>query len=293
MKKKNHPERAGEMSTAADIWYRLRKNKAAMVGLTVIIIIILLAVFANLFADYNNDVIMTHADSRLQTPSAEHWFGTDAGGRDIFARVIYGARYSLVFGLGCTFIAMIIGGILGASAAYFGGKVDEIITFIVDAIICIPSILLSLSLVAVLGAGFTNLMIAITISSVPSFARVIRSIVLGVTGQEYIEAAKAVGVSNTRIIFVHVLPNAIALIIVNATMNIAGLIIAASSLSFIGMGIQPPAPEWGAMLTDALQYLRTAPHVAIFPGLAILITALSFNLLGDGLSEALDPRMRG
>ena len=161
-----------------------------------------------------------------------------------------------------------------------------------DAVICIPNTLLSLSLVAVLGLGFRNLMIAITVSSIPSFARIIRSIVLSVVGQEYIEAARAIGVSSARTIFVHVLPNAIGLIIVNAAMNVSGLIMSAAGLSFIGMGIQPPAPEWGAMLSDSLKYMRTYPHIVIFPGLAIVLTALSFNLLGDGLSEALDPRMK-
>lgn len=286
-------KKEGSVSPMADVWFRLRKNKAAMCGLVVVIIILLLAIFADVIADYDTQVIATNADARLQSPSSEHFFGTDANGRDIFARVVHGARYSLTFGIGCTLISMLLGALLGASAAFFGGKVDAAITFVIDAVICIPGTLLSLSLVAVLGAGFVNLMIAITISSVPSFARIVRSIVLGVTGQEYIEAARAIGVSNFRIIFVHVLPNAIAMIIVNATMNIASLILSASGLSYIGMGIQPPAPEWGAMLSDSLQYLRSAPHVVIFPGLAILITALAFNLLGDGLSEALDPRMKG
>ena len=213
-------------------------------------------------------------------------------GRDLFLRVIYGARYSLTFGIVCTLFSLIFGAVLGASAAFFGGRVDSAITFVLDAVICIPNTLLSLSLVAVLGLGFRNLMIAITVSSIPSFARIIRSIVLSVVGQEYIEAARAIGVSSARTIFVHVLPNAIGLIIVNAAMNVSGLIMSAAGLSFIGMGIQPPAPEWGAMLSDSLKYMRTYPHIVIFPGLAIVLTALSFNLLGDGLSEALDPRMK-
>lgn len=274
-----------------DMWYRLRRNKAAMAGLGFIIIVLLLAIFANVIADYET-VIDTHPARRLQTPSAQHIFGTDAAGRDLFHRVIHGARFSLTFGIVCTFAAMLLGTAFGAVAAFFGGKTDTIITFVADAIICIPAILLSLSLVAILGAGFTNLMIAITISGVPGFTRIIRGIVLGIVKMDYIEAARAVGVSSPRIIFVHMLPNAIGLIIVNATMNVAGMIMAAAGLSFIGMGIQPPAPEWGAMLTGALTHLRTFPHIVIFPGLAIVLTALSFNLLGDGLSEALDPRMK-
>ncbi len=275
----------------ADMWYRLRRNRAAMFGLGMIVIFILAALAGIVFID-DAAVFETNPDARLQSPSSEHIFGTDDMGRDLFLRVIYGARYSLTFGIVCTLFSLIFGAVLGASAAFFGGRVDSTITFVLDAVICIPNTLLSLSLVAVLGLGFRNLMIAITVSSIPSFARIIRSIVLSVVGQEYIEAARAIGVSSARTIFVHVLPNAIGLIIVNAAMNVSGLIMSAAGLSFIGMGIQPPAPEWGAMLSDSLKYMRTYPHIVIFPGLAIVLTALSFNLLGDGLSEALDPRMK-
>ncbi len=275
----------------ADMWYRLRRNRAAMFGLGMIVIFILAALAGIVFID-DAAVFETNPDARLQSPSSEHIFGTDDMGRDLFLRVIYGARYSLTFGIVCTLFSLIFGAVLGASAAFFGGRVDSAITFVLDAVICIPNTLLSLSLVAVLGLGFRNLMIAITVSSIPSFARIIRSIVLSVVGQEYIEAARAIGVSSARTIFVHVLPNAIGLIIVNAAMNVSGLIMSAAGLSFIGMGIQPPAPEWGAMLSDSLKYMRTYPHIVIFPGLAIVLTALSFNLLGDGLSEALDPRMK-
>lgn len=275
----------------ADMWYRLRRNRAAMFGLGMIVIFILAALAGIVFID-DAAVFETNPDARLQSPSSEHIFGTDDMGRDLFLRVIYGARYSLTFGIVCTLFSLIFGAVLGASAAFFGGRVDSAITFVLDAVICIPNTLLSLSLVAVLGLGFRNLMIAITVSSIPSFARIIRSIVLSVVGQEYIEAARAIGVSSARTIFVHVLPNAIGLIIVNAAMNVSGLIMSAAGLSFIGMGIQPPAPEWGAMLSDSLKYMRTYPHIVIFPGMAIVLTALSFNLLGDGLSEALDPRMK-
>ena len=274
----------------ADMWYRLRRNRA-MFGLGMIVIFILAALAGIVFID-DAAVFETNPDARLQSPSSEHIFGTDDMGRDLFLRVIYGARYSLTFGIVCTLFSLIFGAVLGASAAFFGGRVDSAITFVLDAVICIPNTLLSLSLVAVLGLGFRNLMIAITVSSIPSFARIIRSIVLSVVGQEYIEAARAIGVSSARTIFVHVLPNAIGLIIVNAAMNVSGLIMSAAGLSFIGMGIQPPAPEWGAMLSDSLKYMRTYPHIVIFPGMAIVLTALSFNLLGDGLSEALDPRMK-
>jgi len=280
------------LSPSAEIWQRLKKNKAAMVGLAVILIIVFFAIFADVIADYDTKVIRTHPAIRLQGPSLSHPFGTDDMGRDLFARVIHGARYSLTFGIGCTLAAILIGGTFGAIAAYFSGKIDTIIIFCADAISCIPSTLLSLSLLAMLGPGLVNMIIAITVGGIPIFTRIVRSIVLSIVQQEYIEAARASGVSNARIIFVHVLPNAMGLIIVNFTMNVAGRIMAASALSFIGFGIQPPAPEWGVMLTDALRFLRTSPHIVLFPGLAIIITSLSFNLLGDGLSEALDPRMK-
>lgn len=276
----------------ADVFYRLRKNKTAMIALVVIILITLLAIFADVIADYDTEVITANPIERLQTPSKEHILGTDALGRDLFARVVHGARYSLSFGLVCTFTGLILGCLFGASAAYFGGKVDTVLMFIFDCITCIPGMLLSLSLVTVLGPGMINLVIAITVSAIPGYARTIRAIVLGIVRQEYIEAARAIGVSHWRIIAKHVLPNAIALIIVNATMHIAGFIMSAAGLSFIGMGVQPPAPEWGAMLNESREAMRMFPHTVLVPGIAIVVTALSFNLLGDGLSEALDPRMK-
>lgn len=276
----------------ADVFYRLKKNKTAMVALAVIVIITLLAIFAGVIADYDTQVIQSNPTERLQKPSAGHIFGTDPMGRDLFARVIYGARYSLTFGLICTFTGLIFGCLFGAAAAYFGGAVDTILMFIFDCITCIPGLLLSLTLVTVLGPGMVNLVLAITISAIPGYARSIRAIVMGIVRQEYIEAARAIGVSHWRVIAKHVLPNAIALIIVNATMHIAGFIMSAAGLSFIGMGIQPPSPEWGAMLNESREAMRMFPHTVLVPGLAIVVTALSFNLLGDGLSEALDPRMK-
>ena len=281
-----------KQSQLADIWFRLKKNRAAMIGLTIITIIILAAVFADVIADYDGRVIAQFPKERLQPPSAQHWFGTDAYGRDLFARIVHGARYSLAFGLICTAISLVGGGVLGATTAFFGGKIDYIIMRILDTIMCIPGMLLTLSLVAALGAGLKSIMIAISISSVPGFARVVRSVVLTVVRMEYIEAAKSLGVGTARTILYHVLPNAIGIIIVNAMMNIASLIMTAAGLSFIGMGIQPPAPEWGAMLSEAQGSMRLYPHVVLVPGLAIVVTALSFNLLGDGLSDALDPRMK-
>jgi peptide/nickel transport system permease protein len=289
---KKTPAMGMKQSQWADVWYRLRQNKTAMIGLIVILIIFFFAIFAGLIANYDTQVLEQHAEARLQTPSLAHPFGTDQFGRDLFARIIHGARYSLSFGIICTFISLVGGGILGATSAFFGGKVDNWIMRAMDALMCIPGILLALALVAALGPGLTNMMIAISISSIPGYARIVRSAVLTVVRMEYIEAAKACGVGPIRTIMLHVLPNAIGTITVNATMSIAGLILAAAGLSYIGMGIQPPAPEWGAMLSESTTYMRLYPHLVIFPGLAILITALSFNLLGDGLTEALDPRMR-
>ncbi len=292
MGKKKYVVQAGKQSQLADVWFRLKKNKAAMCGLVVIIIIALLAIFADVIADYETKVIAQYPAERYQGPSLEHLFGTDAYGRDIFARVIHGARYSLMFGIVCTGVSLIGGALIGASAAFFGGRVENIIMRILDTIACIPAMLLTLSLVSAFGAGLESLMLAISIGSIPAFARVVRSVVLTVVRQDYIEAAKATGVGTFRTIVFHVFPNAIGIIIVDATMNIAGLIMSAASLSFIGMGIQPPAPEWGAMLSEAQAMMRLYPHTALFPGMMIVITALSFNLLGDGLSEALDPRMK-
>lgn len=292
MKKQKNEVYGKKQSQFADVWFRLKKNKPAMCGLFVITVIVLLAIFADVIADYDTMVIAQYPAEKLQGPSLKHFFGTDAYGRDIFARVIHGARYSLMFGVVCTAVSLAGGALIGAAAAFFGGRVEDIIMRILDTLACIPAMLLTLSLVSAFGAGLRSLMLAISIGSIPSFARMVRSVVLTVVRQDYIEAAKATGVGTFRTIVFHVFPNAIGIIIVDATMNIAGLIMSAASLSYIGMGIQPPAPEWGAMLSEAQSLMRMYPHTVLFPGMAIVITALSFNLLGDGLSEALDPRMK-
>ena len=276
----------------SEVWQRLKRNKTAMFGLVVLVIIFTSAVFADVIADYDSRVLAQNAKERLQLPSLQHPFGTDQFGRDLFARIVHGARYSLAFGVICTLIAIGGGAVLGSASAFFGGRVDDIIMRAMDAFMCIPGLLLALALVSTLGAGLTNMMIAISVSSIPPFTRIVRAAVLTVVQQDYIEAARASGVGTARTILLHVMPNAMGTVIVNAMMNVAGLILAAAGLSFIGMGIQPPAPEWGAMLSEATTYMRRFPHIVISPGLAILITALCFNLLGDGLAEALDPRLR-
>lgn len=274
------------------VWEQLKRNKLSMVALAVLALIVLAALFADVIADYNGVALAQNVRERFEGPSAAHWFGTDSMGRDLFARVIHGTRYSLIYGIGCTALSLVGGCLLGAVAAYFGGKIDSIICRIVDALMCIPFILMALTLVAVLGTGLKSMIIAIVIANVPSYTRMIRSVVLTVVRQDYIEAARSCGTRDATIIFRHVLPNAMGPIIVNATMSIAGLIMSAAGLSFIGMGIQPPAPEWGNMLAEGMDQMRQAPHVVIFPGIAIVVTALAFNLLGDGLSDALDPKRR-
>lgn len=274
-----------------DIWRRYKKNKAAMIGLVIMIAIVLIAVCADWIVPYEKVISQSGAE-RLQPPSAVHWFGTDEYGRDLFARVIHGSRYSLFIGVATSLMALAAGAVLGASAGYFGGVVDNIISRITDVFLCVPPILLSLAVVAALGGNLRNLIIAITISSIPGNVRLIRSVVMTVAEEDYIEAACSYGASRKRIIFRHVLPNAMGPIIVNTTMSISSIILSAAGLSFIGMGIQPPSPEWGALLSEAEAYMFTAPYMLLFPGIFIVLAALSFNLVGDGLTDALDPKLR-
>ena len=275
-----------------EVWRRLKRNKMAVLGLVILIILVLLAVFANVIANYDNVVIKQNLSQRLQAPSAAHWLGTDEFGRDIFARLVHGTRVSLQVGIIAVGISIVIGGILGAIAGYYGGKLDNIIMRIMDISLAVPSILLAIAIVSALGPSILNLMLAISISSVPSYARIVRASVLSIRDQEFIEAAKAIGASNTRIIFRHIIPNSLAPVIVQATLGVASAILSTAGLSFIGLGIQPPAPEWGSMLSGGRQYLRYAWWVTTFPGVAIMITILSLNLLGDGLRDALDPRLK-
>lgn len=286
------PSAYRKKSRAKEIWRRLLKNRAAVFGLIVISVFIFAAVFADLIANYDQLAISQNMKIRLQPPSAEHWFGTDTYGRDVFARIVHGSRISLTLGIATTVVSVVIGGILGAAAGYYGGKVDSIIMRLTDTVMCIPPVLLSLAIVASLGPGMVNLIIAITIACVPGFTRIIQAVILSVVGQDFIEAAKACGTSDVRIILRHILPNAIGPIIVQATMSVANMIITAAALSFLGMGIQPPSPEWGAMLAESREYMRFAPYLVVIPGISIVLAALSLNLLGDGLNDALDPRLK-
>lgn len=262
-----------------------------MLGLILLILVVGMAVFADLIVPYEN-AITQDIPSRLQGPSLRHLFGTDEVGRDLFARIVHGSRYSLAIGISTTVVSIIVGGLLGAVAAYYGGWVDNVIMRLTGVVMTVPPILLSLAVVAALGANLRNLLLAITVSCVPGIIRVVRSVVLGVIEEDYIEAAKSYGASNFRIILRYVIPNALGPIIVTATMNVATMILSASGLSFLGMGVQPPAPEWGALLSDAETYMFTAPYLLYIPGLFIVIAALSFNLAGDGLRDALDPKLK-
>ena len=265
-----------------EIWRRFRKSKTAMLGLCLLIFVLCIAIFADVITPYENAI--SQSANRLDGPSAAHIFGTDELGRDLFARIVHGSRYSLLIGVSTSVLALVIGGLLGAIAAYYGGWVDNIIMRLTDVVMTVPPILL--------GGSLRNLLIAITISCVPSMLRLVRSVVLGVVDEDYIEAARSYGASDMRIILKYVIPNALGPIIVTTTMNVANMILSAAGLSFLSLGVQPPAPEWGALLSDAKTYMFTAPHLLYIPGIFIVIAALSFNLAGDGLRDALDPKLK-
>jgi peptide/nickel transport system permease protein len=285
-------EKTKKRSMAVEIWQRLLRNKMAMLGLVILVLLALSAIFADFIADYDSKVIAQNISERLQGPSAAHWFGTDEFGRDIFARIIHGGRVSLVVGLISVSVSLIIGGALGAFAGFYGGNVDNIIMRIMDIFLAIPSTLLAITIVAALGTSLVNVMLAIGISGIPNFARIVRAAVMSVKDQEFVESARAIGASNATIIFREIIPNCMAPIIVQATLSVASAILSTASLSFLGLGVQPPSPEWGAMLSSGRNFLRDAIHITLFPGLAIVITILALNLLGDGLRDALDPRLK-
>ena len=279
-----------KQSRVLEIWDAIRRNKAAMLGLVILLLFILITIFADLIAPY--ELVTTQTRDILQPPSAQHWFGTDDLGRDVFARVIHATRVSLAIGLIATVLSVLVGGILGSVAGYKGGKLDEFLMRLMDALMCIPSTLLALAIVAALGTSMTNLILAITISSVPGVARVIRAVIINIVDEDYITAAISYSENDYRIITRYVLPNAVGPVIVYATMSISATILTAAGLSFIGMGVQPPTPEWGYMISEAQGSMRYASYLIMFPGFALRLASLAFNLLGDGLQDALDPKMR-
>ena len=273
-----------------DAWYGFRKSKVAVVGMAVVVFFVVIAILAPWIASQGiNDQNMA---DRLHPPSAEYWFGTDDFGRDILSRIIHGARISLAVGFFSVIGSVVVGSILGIIAGYYGRWVDIIISRIFDIMLAFPSILLAIAIVAVLGPSLRNALIAIATINVPNFGRLIRSKVLSIKEDEYITSAKAIGMKDARILFSHILPNSMAPVIVQGTLAIATAILEAAALGFLGLGAQAPQPEWGKMLADSKDYLQSAPWTMIFPGLAIMLTVLGFNLMGDGLRDALDPKMK-
>lgn len=269
---------------------RLLRNPSAVIGIVILSLLLIMAVTANFIRPYDPTAIdMT---VRNQAPSATHWFGTDSMGRDILSRIMVGAKYSLALGILNSTFSCIVGLILGSICGYFGGKVDLYVMRFLDIVQAIPGMLLGIALASVLGAGFWQTILAIGIAGSPGFARMIRASVMSVRGTEYIEASVLINCSTSRTIIHHVLPNAISPILVQFTMSIASCITMAASLSFIGLGVQPPAPEWGAMISSAKELFRDHPYQMIIPGIFLMITVLAINLLGDALRDAMDPKLR-
>lgn len=277
-------------SQFGEIWGRFTKNKPAMICLFLLLLLVLCAIFADVIAPYGPDA--QDLTRKLKKPCAEFPFGTDDFGRDILSRVIYGSRPSLIVAAISVSISCIAGTIIGCLAGYYGKVADNVLMRLIDILQSMPSMLLAISIAAMLGNGLMNVMIAVGIGSIPGYARLVRASILSIKEQEYIEAAKSVGASDFHIIVRHILPNCLAPIIVQATMSIAQAITAAAGLSFIGLGIQPPTPEWGSMLSSGRAIFRNNPHVVLFPGLAIMLTVFCINIFGDGLRDALDPKLK-
>ncbi|MGF6376652.1 peptide/nickel transport system permease protein [Clostridiales Family XIII bacterium PM5-7] len=275
-----------------DVGRRFMRNNKTYIGLTLLGIVVLMCIYGMVFLDYETDVINQDVPNKLLMPSTEHLFGTDDLGRDIFNRIAYGARYSLFIGFLSTIISLTVGSLLGCIAGYFGGKIDSIIMRVTDVFIAIPSTLMAIAVVSALGPNFANLIIAIALGDIPGYARIIRSSVLSIRDNEFVEASVAVGGSHRHIMAQHIFPNTLAALIVQATLGVGYVIIAASGLSYLGLGVMPPAPEWGAMLSEAQKWIRYYPHLVIFPGIAIVTTVLALNLLGDALRDAIDPTLK-
>lgn len=285
-------KRAGRPSQARAIWRRFKKNRLALAGLCVFGVILFFSVFANFFADYQADVVNQNLYQRFESPGREHLMGTDAFGRDVFAKLIFGGRISLLIAIVVMSSSMIIGTVIGSVVGYYGGRLDAIVMRIVDVFLAVPSILLSVTIVAALGTGVPVLMVALTVGHIPTFTRIVRSTVLQVKCSDYIDASIAYGSKQGRIIFRHVLPNAIGPIIVQGTLNLAGILISIASLGFIGLGVPSPQPEWGTMLAESKPHMLVYPYLMLFPGIAIALSVLSLNLIGDGLRDALDPKLK-
>lgn len=283
-------EQLRKSSQWRDVWIRLRRNKLAMVGMVIAVLLALMAIFAPLIAPYDYQV--QDVAHRLQMPSRDHLMGTDNMGRDILSRLIYGGRISLLVSLLAVIVSLVLGGLLGAVSGYMGGKVDSIIMRLMDILMAIPGILLAVCISAALGGGVWQTALAIAVAGIAGVCRLVRGQTLTLRNQEYIEAARASGSGTLRILLSNIIPNCLAPIIVNTTMSIGGNIMMISALSFVGLGVQPPIPEWGAILNSGREYVSTFWPLITFPGIAIALTMFGFNVFGDGLRDALDPKLK-
>ena len=288
----NKTTRIKKKTLMQETWHRLKKNKGAMIGLGFLALLVLLALLAPVIFDYETDIIGQNISERLMKPCKEHWFGTDEVGRDLFARVIWGARYSLVIGVGAVMLGLLVGLITGSLAGFYGGIVDTLLMRAIDIFYSIPNIMTAVVIVSVLGTSTVNLVIALAFSCASSFGRIVRAQVMTIRDQEYVESSYAMGLPTWKIIVKHILPNCLSPIIVQITLLIGSTIISASSLSFLGIGIPAPSPEWGALLSAGRSHIRDASYMCVIPGLAVMLTVLALNLLGDGLRDALDPKLK-
>ena len=269
---------------------RFARRKVSVLGAVILLFFLLVALFGPIFC--TQDPLAQDLVHKYQQPSSEHWFGTDNLGRDTFTRMVYGARVSLSISFAGVMSGCLVGVLMGVCAGFFGGWVDTLVSRLIDILLAFPSLLLAITVVAILGSGTENTAIAIAIFSIPSIARMVRGIVMSNKDAEYIQACRVMGASNARMIFTHIIPNAISQIIVNITLNLGTAILTASSLSFLGLGVQPPAPEWGAMLSTGRDVIRAYPLAVLIPGIAITLVVMSFSLVGDGLRDALDPKLK-
>ncbi|MDR3280748.1 MAG: ABC transporter permease [Synergistaceae bacterium] len=285
-------KRYKKQSALGEIWHRLKRNKGAVMGLVIFFIFVIIALYSSFFVDYNTQVTAIDPSNAYKPPSSEHFFGTDNMGRDLFYRVLYGTRYSLVIGLFSVGFALVVGIILGSIAGFYGGRTEDIIMRASDILASIPGLLLGMCIVTVLGTNLFNLVFAVGVHSIPEFIRVTRGSVLLVRNQEFVESATAIGYGSLKTLFTQVVPNGLSPIIVTYTCRIGSAIIEAASLSFLGFGVPVPTPEWGALISDGRNYLRMAPFLTYFPGIFIMIAVLAFNILGDGLRDALDPKLK-
>ena len=285
------PKKLAKRGPWMEVWHRLKRSRTAIVGLVILIILMLTALFADFIAPFRFYTINLQAAFTFPGDSV-HILGTDEFGRDIFSRIVFGTRVSLMIGFVAVSISLVVGGLLGATTGFYGGWVDNSIMRVMDILLSIPQMLFAIAIVASLGPGLFNLMIAVGISNIPIYARIVRAAVISIKGMEFVKASRTAGSSDLRIIFKHIIPNSLAPIIVQSTLGVAGAILTAAGMSFLGLGIQPPNPEWGAMLSGGRQYIRDFPYMTIIPGIAIAVTILSLNLLGDGLRDALDPKLK-